>query len=72
MTMFENVLIATVGLSSVLALIGFILESEPRVFAKNDNRKFSPGDLAFISSFVMFGLFLIELVAYSLIIWITD
>lgn len=72
MNVFENILVITIGISSILALIGFMVETEPRVFKKNPSKKFNLGDYVFISSFVLFCIFLIELLAYGLIIWVTD
>lgn len=72
MNVFEDILIITIGISSVLALIGFMIETEPQVFKKNPSKKLNLGDYVFISSFVLFCIFLIELVAYGLIIWVTD
>lgn len=72
MNVFEDILIITIGISSVLALIGFTVETEPQVFKKNPSKKLNLGDYAFISSFVLFCIFLIELLAYGLIIWVTD
>lgn len=72
MNVFEDILVVTIGISSVLALIGFIIEVEPQIFKKNSSKKFNLGDYVFISSFVLFCVFLLELVAYGLIIWVTD
>lgn len=74
MNIFENALIITIDISAVLALIGFwlIVEIEPKMFKKNPNKKFNLVDYVFILSFVLFCVFLIELVAYGLIIWVTD
>lgn len=72
MNVFENILVITIGISSVLALIGFMIETEPQLFKKNPGKKFNLGDYVFISSFVLFCIFLIELVAYGLIILVTD
>lgn len=72
MNVFEDILIITIGISSVLALIGFMIETEPQVFKKNPSKKFNLGDYVFISSFVLFCIFLIELVAYGLFMWVTD
>lgn len=68
MNVFEDILVVTIGISSVLALIGFIIEVEPQIFKKNSSKKFNLGDYVFISSFVLFCVFLLELVAYGLII----
>ena len=72
MNVFENILVITIGISSVLALIWFMIETEPQLFKKNPGKKFNLGDYVFISSFVLFCIFLIELVAYGLIILVTD
>lgn len=68
MNVFEDILVVTIGISSVLALIGFIIEVEPQIFKKNSSKKFNLGDYVFISSFVLFCVFLLELVAYGIII----
>lgn len=72
MNVFEDILVVTIGISSVLALIGFVIETEPQMFKKNPSKKLNLGDYIFISSFVLFCIFLIELITYGLIMLVTD